>query len=320
MSIRVIFMGTPDFAVPTLEALLDAPDMEVAGVVTQPDRPAGRGKLLRQSPIKQLALKAGRPVFQPAKLRGEEALAQLADWQPDFHVVTAYGQILRQNVLDLPTHGSINVHASLLPRWRGAAPIQAAILAGDTETGVTIMQMDAGLDTGPILKKSDPVRIHPEETGQSLHDKLAKLGGPLLVETLRGVLSGEIRPQVQDETQATYASRIDKSEGQIVWSESAEAIDRRVRAFTPWPGTFTYLDGNLLKIHAGTPLTGNPQDLKAGEMSTEDPAASLVIGTSDGRYAPSYLQLAGRKAMDVDEFLNGMPDIHGKQLEEEIEL
>jgi methionyl-tRNA formyltransferase len=320
MSIRVVFMGTPDFAVPTLEALLDVPDMEVAGVVTQPDRPAGRGKTLRQSPVKQLALKAGLPVFQPAKLRGEEVLTQLANWQPDFHVVAAYGQILRQNMLDLPTHGSINVHASLLPRWRGAAPIQAAILAGDTETGVTIMQMDAGLDTGPILKKSDPVRIQPDETGQSLHDKLAELGGPLLVETLRGVLSREIKPQIQDETQATYANRIDKSEGQIVWSESAEAIDRRVRAFTPWPGTFTYLDGDLLKIHAGKPLTGNPKGLKAGEISIEDSAASLVIGTGDGRYAPSRLQLAGRKAMDVDKFLNGMPDIHGKQLEEEIEM
>src|SRR5579859_1695891 len=199
---RVVFMGTPDFAVPSLRALLDTLDLTVVGVVTQPDRPSGRGKTLQQSPVKQLAVASGIPVIQPEKLREPGAFAQLQDWQPDMIVVAAFGQILRQNVLDLPHFGCINVHASLLPRWRGAAPIQAAIRAGDSQTGITIMVMEAGLDTGPILSQQ-AIPILPDDTGQTLHDKLADLGGPLLTETLRGFVEGQIVPQPQDESQQT---------------------------------------------------------------------------------------------------------------------
>src|SRR5690606_21327697 len=204
---NVVFMGTPDFAVPALKLLIQ--HHNVLGVVTQPDRPAGRSRQVQMSPVKQVALDAGIPVFQPEKIRRPEAIEELRQWSPDVYVVAAFGQILPQTVLDIPPHGSVNIHASLLPRWRGAAPIQAAIRAGDTETGITIMKMDAGLDTGPILRQQ-AIPIAPDETGQSLHDKLAALGGNLLIETLPGYLSGEIQPQPQDDSLATLAPRIQK--------------------------------------------------------------------------------------------------------------
>lgn len=312
---RVVFMGTPDFAVPVLQALMDALDFSIIGVVTQPDRPAGRGNKLRPSPIKTLALSHGLEVFQPEKLRGEAVMAQLAAWQPDVQVVAAYGQILRQAVLDLPRYGSINVHASLLPRWRGAAPIQAAILAGDTETGITIMQMDAGLDTGPMLSKAS-VPILLTDTGQTLHDKLAEMGGPLLVETLRDYIKGDIQPQPQDEAIATYAPRIQKEDGQLDWTQSAVEIDRQVRAFDPWPGAFTLWEGQLLKILSGEIIDTVAKQLLLGQVSIKTGLAPLVIGTSRGLYAPSMLQIAGRKAMTVGDFVNGFAQIDGVVLGE----
>ncbi|PJF40570.1 MAG: methionyl-tRNA formyltransferase [Phototrophicales bacterium] len=308
---RVVFMGTPEFAIPSLQALIDAEDIEVVGVITQPDRPAGRGNQLRPSPVKQLAQRHNLPVFQPEKLRGEIVLEQLRTWQPDFHVVAAYGQILRQTVLDLPKYGSINVHASLLPRWRGAAPIQAAILHGDTESGITIMQMDAGLDTGPILSKR-AIPISPQDTGQSLHDKLAAIAGPLLVETLRDIINGKITPQPQDETLATYAPRINKEDGRLDWTQSAIEIDRRVRAFFPWPGTFTNWNDQLLKIIAGHPVLET--SLPAGMVKINHNQYSMLIGTGEGSYAPSILQLAGRKAMNTQDFINGFSEIDGATL------
>ncbi|MBI5929320.1 MAG: methionyl-tRNA formyltransferase [Chloroflexi bacterium] len=314
MTRRVVFMGTPDFAVPALQALIEAPDFNVVGVVTQPDRPAGRGKQLQQSPIKQLALQHNIEVFQPEKLRGAEVMAKLRSWYPHLQVVAAYGQILKQAVLDVPEFGSINVHASLLPRWRGAAPIQASILAGDAVTGITIMQMDAGLDTGPMLSQ-EQVEILPYDTGETLHNKLATVGGPLLVNTLRGFLNHDILPQQQDDARSTYAPRINKEDGKINWADSAIVIDRRVRAFNPWPSTFTTFNGQILKLHLGLPLAGNPKHLKAGQVSIHDSDAPLVIGTGDGRYAPSRLQLEGRKAMGVMDFLNGVADIDGAMLE-----
>ena len=310
MTSRIVFMGTPEFAVPCLQALLAFSDFEVVGVITQPDRPAGRGNQLRQSPVKEVALDAGIEVFQPEKLRGEEVMQHLQSWSPDFHVVAAYGQILRQAVLDLPTYGSINVHASLLPRWRGAAPIQAAILSGDAETGITIMQMDAGLDTGPMLSKQS-VGILPTDTAQTLHDKLAAISGPLLVQTLCGVISGEIQPQPQDDDIATYAPRIEKEQGKIIWANPAEQIDRQVRAYSPWPAAFTTLNDTMLKIAFGYPILDNPANLQPGEIATDDPDAPLVIGTGKGRYAPARVQLAGRKEMGIVDFLNGFGDLHG---------
>jgi methionyl-tRNA formyltransferase len=310
MSKRVVFMGTPDFAVPTLKALLDAPDFTVVAVITQPDRPAGRGNRLLPGPVKHIALAAGLEVFQPEKLRGPEVLHKLRRWAPHFQVVAAYGQILRPEVLDIPQHGSINVHASLLPRWRGATPIQAALLAGDTVTGITIMQMDPGLDTGPILSQQS-IEITPNDTGETLQTKLAALGGPLLVTTLRGLLAGEIHPRPQDDALATYAPRISKDQGLIDWQRSAVEIDRQVRAFSHWPGTFTYWNDQLLKIAFGYPIAGNPAMLAPGAVSLYDPDAPLVIGTGNGRYAPARLQLAGRTALGVLDFINGFAQIHG---------
>jgi len=307
---RVVFMGTPDFAVPALQGLLAAPAYSVVGVVTQPDRPAGRGRELRASPVKRVAQAAGIPVFQPRTLRTPEAFDHLAGWQPDLIVVAAFGQILRQNVLDLPPHGCVNVHASLLPRWRGAAPIQAAIRAGDAETGITIMRMDAGLDTGPILAQR-AIPIAPRETGQSLHDRLAALGRELLLETLPAYLAGALspRPQPDDESLVTYARQITKEDGAINWQESAVAIDRLVRAFTPWPGAFTTWDGQLLKIIAGRPAGG------AGEPGLVRPHAdAFAIGTGDGLYIPEIVQLAGKKAVAAADFLRGYGGILGAHL------
>ncbi len=311
---RVVFMGTPDFAVPSLQALLAAPGYSVVGVVTQPDRPAGRGKALQESPVKQTALAGGLPVFQPEKLRQPGAFEHLQAWAPDLIVVAAFGQILRQNVLDLPRHGCINVHASLLPRWRGAAPIQAALRAGDAETGITIMKMDAGLDTGPMLSQRS-ILIDAAETGQTLHDKLAALGGPLLIETLEGYLRGAIRPQPQPEAGSTYAPMLKKEDGLIDWTQSAPIIERLVRAFHPWPGTYTAWEGQMLKI-LPDPVGGMAlAPGKAAPGRVERLADGRIgIGTGEGFYLPGLLQLAGRSAVAASAFVNGHPTFVGASL------
>jgi methionyl-tRNA formyltransferase len=305
----VVFMGTPDFAVPTLNALIQ--HHQVLGVVTQPDRPAGRGGQIQLSPIKQLALAHNIPVFQPEKLRRQEAIEELKQWQPDVYVVAAFGQILPQSVLDIPPHGSVNVHGSLLPRWRGAAPIHAAIRAGDAETGITIMKIDAGLDTGPMLTKR-AIPIAPDETGQSLHDKMALLGAELLVETLPGYLSGAIQPQPQDDSLATFAPQIEKEEGHINWTQDAASIERLVRAFTPWPGTFTFWQGKQLKIHAGTTAAGSAQ---SGQVI--DVAGNVAIGTGEGLFLPAEVQLQGKKRVSIADFVNGYGDFIGAILDEQ---
>ncbi len=294
---KIVFMGTPDFAAPSLNALMESQDL--IGVVTQPDRPAGRNKGLRESTVKQLARSAGIPIIQPRRIREEGAIEALRAWKADVHVVAAYGQILPQSVLDLPACGTVNVHASLLPRWRGAAPIQAAIRAGDRESGVTIMLVDAGLDTGPTLAKRAR-SLANEETGQSLHDKLSVLGAELLVETLPRYLSGEIEPQAQDNSLATYAPQITKEEGRIDWTRSASEIERLVRAFTPWPGTHTFWSGRQLRI-----LAGHAGDGVAEAGRVVDVGGSLAIGTGRGLYFPRTLQLAGKRRLPVADFLNG---------------
>lgn len=304
---RIVFMGTPEFAVAALRALIEHHD--VIGVVTQPDRPAGRSRQLQMSPVKQMALAAGIPVFQSEKIRRAEAVAELKQWTPDVYVVAAFGQILPQAVLDIPPYGSINVHASLLPRWRGAAPIQAAIRAGDAKTGVTIMKMDAGLDTGPMLSQR-AIPIAPDETGQSLHDKLALLGAELLIETLPGYLSGAIQPQPQDETQVTVAPQIKKEEGDINWTQDAATIERLVRAFTPWPGTYTFWNGQQLKILSGVAGAGQAEPGRVIETRQ-----GFAIGTGNGLYYPAQVQLAGRKAMPTPEFVRGQPAWLGARLE-----
>ncbi|MCL4250060.1 MAG: methionyl-tRNA formyltransferase [Anaerolineae bacterium] len=309
---QVVFMGTPEFAVPALERLIE--NYTVVGVVTQPDRPAGRGKQVQMSPVKQVALAAGIPVFQPEKLRKPEAIETLRQWQADVYVVAAFGQILPQDVLDIPPHGALNIHASLLPRWRGAAPIQAAIRAGDTVSGITIMKLDAGLDTGPMLIRR-AIALASDETGQSLHDKLSQLGGDLLFETLPGYLSGEITPQAQDDTLATLAPRIDKAEGRIDWTQSAEQIERTIRAFTPWPGTFTYWNGKLLKLIAADLASGaGDHEAHPGVVAQFD--GKVAIGTADGWIYPTQVQLEGKSAVSIDAFVRGHPAFLGANLGE----
>ena len=304
---KIVFMGTPDFAVPTLKALTK--HHEVIGVVTQPDRPAGRKQQIKQSPIKEFALEHDIPTFQPEKIRAVEAIETLKQWQAEVYVVAAFGQILPQAVLDIPEFGSINIHASLLPRWRGASPIHASIKEGDEETGITIMQMDAGLDTGPILSQATIV-IDPDETGQSLHDKLAGLGGDLLVHTLPGYLSGTIKPRAQSETGITYAPQIDKKEGHIDWNMSSRQIERLVRAFTPWPSTFTHWNGKQLKILGGHIAFG---EIPPGEVVEYD--WNIAIGTGDGLFVPTTVQLAGKKPASFQDFLRGYPNFVGSVLE-----
>lgn len=305
--VDVVFMGTPDFAVPTLNALIYA--YNVVGVVTQPDRPAGRGsKEPQASPVKRVAEAHGIPVFQPEKLRQPEAIETLRQWTADLYVVAAFGQILPQTVLDIPRHGSINVHASLLPRWRGAAPIQAAIMHGDAQTGVTIMRMDVGLDTGPMLR-AETLDLAPDETGASLHDKLAELGARLLIPTLDDYLTGGVQTVPQPEEGVTVATRIDKEQGRIDWAKSAVDIDRQVRAFTPWPGTFTGWDGKTLKILSGTARDGRAAP---GQVVRLDEL--IAVGTGDGVYEISRLQLAGKPAVDIQAFVNGYTDFVGTML------
>jgi len=294
---KIVFMGSPDFALSTLRALHE--NYPVVGVVTQPDRAAGRGRELKPPPVKTLALELGIPVIQPEKLREPEALEQLRAWSPDAIVVAAFGQILKQDVLDLPEFGCINVHASLLPRWRGAAPINAAILHGDEETGVTIMKMDAGLDTGPILSQRS-VRIQPEETAGSLFDKLSTLGADLLLDTLLKYFSGEIEPRPQPEEGITYAGMLKKKDGLLDFSQPARELERKVRAFNPWPGTYFEWDGGMLKVHRASIGIGKMQEGKRGVY-----LGLPAVGTSENLLVLGKVQPAGKKPMPGKAFLAG---------------
>lgn len=305
---RVVFMGTPEFAVPSLRALLQ--HARVVGVVTQPDRPAGRGQKLIESPVKQAAQRAGVPVIQPEKLREPAALAQLTAWQPDLIVVAAFGQILKPAVLNLPPFGCINVHASLLPRWRGAAPVAAAIAAGDAETGVTLMRMDAGLDTGPLLTRSvEPIR--PDDTTATLTARLAQRGADLLLATLPAYLNGEIEPQPQDEALATYAPQLRKDDGHLDFTRSAAELERRVRALTLWPGAFALWQGQPLKVLRAALAEG-----VNGEPGEVLPYADgVVVACGNGALRLLEVQPAGRRAMPAGDFARGARGFIGSRLE-----
>ena len=294
-------MGSPDFAVTSLRALA-AGGYGIAGVVTQPDRPAGRGGRLVPPAVKQAALELGLSLIQPERLREADAMEQLHTWQPDVIVVVAFGQILRPDVLSLPPFGCINVHGSLLPRWRGAAPIQTAILAGDMETGVTIMKMDPGIDTGPILsQRATPIR--PGDTSGTLFKRLSTLGADLLLETLPQYLAGEIHPQPQPEEGATYASMLKKEDGRLDWIRPAQQLARRVRAFNPWPGAFFEWHEGALKV-----LGAHTAEARA------DPGQHLVheklpaVGTSDGLLVLDEVQPPGKRPMPARAFLAGARD------------
>ncbi len=305
---KIVFMGTPDFAVPALEAVIASGHL--VGVVTQPDRPAGRGNKLTPPPVKTTAVAAGIPVYQPASLRSKAAIEPLAAWQPDLIIVAAFGQILRVPVLDLPRLGCVNVHASLLPRWRGASPIQHAILAGDNETGITLMQMDVGLDTGDMLVK-ESVPIMAEDTAVSLHDRLAALGGAMLTRYLPDLLAQSLSPTPQDDSASTYAPMIKKEDGRLDWSHTAVLLDRRLRAMTPWPGAFTFWDEALLKIHTAVvyPDLNQSQTTPPGTVWTHDD--KILVQTGGGSLALGHIQLAGKKAVAATDFINGHPEFIG---------
>ncbi|MFO0512445.1 MAG: methionyl-tRNA formyltransferase [Gammaproteobacteria bacterium] len=307
---RIVFAGTPEFAVPPLAALV-ASRHQVVGVLTQPDRPAGRGRRVEHGAVKEFALAHGLPVAQPVTLRTAEGRAPLAAWGPDVMVVVAYGLILPPEALALPRFGCLNIHASLLPRWRGAAPIQRALLAGDPETGVAIMQMDAGLDTGPVLLERR-VTIGPDEDSPALHARLAALGAAALLEALDGIEAGTLTPQAQSAEGATYAAKLDKSEARIDWREDAAAIARRVRALRPWPVAETLLHGEQVRLHraralpdAAAPAAGAAPSAAPGALlGLEDDM--LVVACGRGRLGILELQRAGRRSMTAREFANGL--------------
>ena len=302
---RIVFAGTPDFAATALKALLEA-GYNLVGVYSQPDRPAGRGRKLMPSPVKQVALDAGIPVFQPVSLKPEDAQQELAALKPDVMIVAAYGLILPKAVLDIPTHGCLNIHASLLPRWRGAAPIQRAIAAGDPETGITIMQMDEGLDTGDmLLKTSTP--IHADDTGGSLHDRLADMGGKAIVGALVQLANSELAPEPQNDADANYAHKLSKEEGHIDWSRSAIEIERLIRAFNPWPGTFTDLGEQRIRLHQASALDQSSDKLPGTVISREREGVEVACGT--GTLKITSVQLPGSKAQSISDLING-----GKQV------
>ncbi|MCW8950798.1 MAG: methionyl-tRNA formyltransferase [Sedimenticola sp.] len=299
-ALKIIFAGTPDFSVPPLRELIASPHQVVA-VYTQPDRPAGRGRKLTASPVKQLALEHAIPVYQPANFRQEEAIAELESLGADLMVVVAYGLILPPRVLEAPRLGCINIHASLLPRWRGAAPIQRAVLAGDRSTGITIMEMEAGLDTGPMLLKRE-TEIGERETGGALHDRLSELGAEALMAALPGVIDGSLKAEPQDDAHANYASKLQKAEALIDWQTDACSIDRQVRAFNPWPVAQTLMNGQILRIWesewVATDVSGEPGAIVACDRSGID------VMTRDGLLRIKSLQLPGKRAMSAADFLN----------------
>jgi methionyl-tRNA formyltransferase len=303
-NLSILFAGTPEFAVPALEALLGT-SHRVAAVYTQPDRPAGRGQQLAASAVKQCALRHRLPIEQPATLRDAAAVERLQSWSADLMVVVAYGLLLPQSVLQVPRLGCVNIHASLLPRWRGAAPIQRAILAGDDASGVTIMQMEAGLDTGPMLLTRSTA-IGSRETAASLHDRLAVLGAQALLEALDALVQSSTIPRAQPAEGATYAAKLRKEEALIDWSRSAVEIDKQVRAFNPWPVAQTQWNGQQLRIWVAVPT-----DTHANGAAASRPGAVLAtsaegidVGTGRGALRLTRVQVAGRKAMSAAEFLN----------------
>ncbi|MEA3544382.1 MAG: methionyl-tRNA formyltransferase [Thermodesulfobacteriota bacterium] len=308
-NLRTVFMGTPEFALPALEGLL-ASGVNLVGVYTQPDRPKGRGKKLAASPVKQLALEQGIPVFQPQKLRDPLAVKELQDLQPDLIIVVAYGQILPKVVLEIPHYHCINVHASLLPKYRGAAPINKAIIDGETETGITTMLMDVGLDTGDMLVKHS-LDIGANETAGQLHDRLALLGRKTLEETLHRLCAGSLAPEKQDDELSCYAPMMKKEDGLIDWKKSAIEIHNQVRGLDPWPGAYTYLDEDVLKIAATAidmDISGEPGTI----LSTDKTGVRVACG--GGTLIIGELQLPGKKRLSAMNFLSGRPLFVGTRL------
>lgn len=312
---KAVFMGTPDFAVPTLQKMIDM-GIEITAVVTQPDKAKGRGKKVIYSPVKECALAHDLSVYQPVRIRKEpEFIQTLRDMQPDVIVVVAFGQILPKEILDIPRLGCVNVHASLLPKFRGAAPIQWSIIDGEEVTGVTTMLMDVGLDTGDMLLKTE-IPVDPKETGGSLHDKLAAVGGELLEKTLIGLEAGTIVPEKQDDSQAgEYARMLDKELGHIDFNQPAVVIERLIRGLNPWPSAYTYIDGKTLKIWEAEVLDRN-YGCEYGEVA-EVTRNCLIIQTGIGALSVKSVQLQGKKRMDIAAFLNGYTIEKGTRFDNE---
>mgnify|MGYP003558273293 FL=1 len=301
---NLIFAGTPEFAVPALKALLDA-GHTILAVYTQPDRPAGRGRKLGMSAVKEFALERGLRVHQPVTLKSESEADTLRALKPDALIVIAYGLILPRSILSIPQYGCINVHASLLPRWRGAAPIQRAIEAGDAKTGVTIMQMDAGLDTGAMLAAAETT-IGADDNAATLHDRLAALGGRLLVDTLAQLARGAVVPQTQDNALATYAAKLKKEEARLDWNADAALLARRIRAFNPWPVAYTTLAGQTLRLWQAYAENASPVAQPPGTVLAAD-ADGVRVQCATGVLRITRLQLEGGKVLDAHAFLNGRP-------------
>ena len=309
---KIVFMGTPDFAVDALEAIIQA-GHEITCVVTQPDKPKGRGKEMQFPPVKECAIQHNLPVFQPVKIKTPEAIETLKTYDADIYVVAAFGQILSQEILDMPKYGCVNIHASLLPKYRGSAPIQWAIINGETETGVTIQQMNAGVDTGDILCKAI-VPIAAKETGASLFDKLSEAGAKLIVEALKQIEAGTLIAEPQDDSQATHAKMLTKSLGHIDWTQSAVTIERLIRGLNSWPSAYTSLRGKTLKIWEAD-VAEDVQEQKGTPGTvigvTKD---AIVVQTGEGALQLSNIQLEGKKRMTVKDFLLGYKVESGEQL------
>ncbi|HBA63192.1 MAG TPA: methionyl-tRNA formyltransferase [Lachnospiraceae bacterium] len=314
---RIIFMGTPDFSVGTLEALVEA-GHEVVLAVTQPDKPKGRGKEMQFTPVKEAALRHGIPVFQPKRIREPECVEKLREYHADIMVVIAFGQILPKEILTMTPYGCVNVHASLLPKYRGAAPIQWAVINGEAISGVTTMQMDEGLDTGDMLFKTEVV-LDPKETGGSLHDKLAEAGAVLCVKTLKALEAGTVTPEKQGESPTAYARMLDKKLGEIDWSQDAASIERLIRGLTPWPSAYTDWNGKTMKIWEAQADTEEMQDVCGDRPGTITAVGkdSFTVCTGKGSLTVKALQIPGKKRMDAGAFLRGYQVCAGDKLGKE---
>ena len=312
---RIVFMGTPDFSVPALEALVEG-GHEVVAAITQPDKPKGRGKAVLMTPVKEKAMELGIPVYQPVKVREPEFVEKLRQMEPDAIVVVAFGQILPKSILEIPRYGCVNIHASLLPKYRGAAPIQWAVIDGERESGVTTMFMNEGLDTGDMLEK-EAVTLDPKETGGSLHDKLSAIGGRLILSTLKGLEDGTLKGTPQTDEGTCYAKMLKKSLGDIDWTMDATAIERLIRGLNPWPSAYTCLHGKTLKIWDGDVLE-REYGVEPGTVA-EVAKDRLVVQTGQGSLAIRSLQLEGKKRMDAGDFLRGYAVEAGTRLERRAE-
>lgn len=297
---KVIFMGTPDFAVPTLQTLIDS-EHEILAVFTQPDRPKGRGNIIQMPPVKTLALSYDLTVYQPRRIKNQESIDILKALGPDLIVVAAFGQILSQEILDIPTYGCINVHGSLLPKYRGAAPIQWSIINGDPTSGITIQQMVYALDEGDILMKEE-LELSAKETGGSLHDKLSMLSGPLVIKTISAMLNHTLSPVKQNSEDATYAPMLSKATGLIHWADEAQKVEQLIRGLNPWPSAYTFYDGKMLKVWEAE-VVKEAHDFKPGTIVIEDDTMTVACGKD--KLMLKQIQLAGKKSMETSAFLRG---------------